>query len=89
MVKEAERRILALREEADRLEKETRLIDSLPLCPFCGGKPRISEIKPAWGSMNFGGDSDFSVACVDCGCRTKDYKDKESAVRSWSRRVSQ
>lgn len=77
-----------MREEADRLEKEKRITDGLPRCPFCKGKPRILEIRPAWGSMNFGGDSDFFVVCEDCGCRTKDYKDKESAVRSWSRRVS-
>lgn len=88
-MEDAERRIRALREAADRLEKEKRMVDSLPRCPFCDGKPRILEIRPAWGSMNFDGDSDFSVACEDCGCGTKDYKDKESAVRSWSRRVSQ
>lgn len=88
-MEDAERRIRTLREEADRLEREKQMVDSLPRCPFCGGKPRILETRPAWGSMSFGGDSEFSVVCKDCGCGTKGYRDKESAVRSWSRRVRQ
>lgn len=87
-MEDTEKRIRALRKAADWLEKEMRMVDDLQNCPFCGGKPRILEIGPAWGAMGFPGENDFSVVCTNCGCRTKEYKDKKSAVWSWSRRVS-
>lgn len=87
---ETERKIQTLRAEADRLEREKRLMESLPLCPFCGGKPRILEITHPWDLADCSGKSGrFSVMCEGCGCSTKEYKDKDSAVWNWRRRVSQ
>lgn len=86
LIEDTERRIQELRREADRLEREKKTVDSLPPCPFCGGKPRISEIKPAWG-LSYPEDSRFSVVCTGCGCGTKEYKNKDDAAWSWRRRT--
>lgn len=85
---EVELKIQALRAEADRLEREKRLMENLPLCPFCGGKPRILETTHPWDLADCSGKSGrFSVICEGCGCSTKECKDEGDAVRSWRRRI--
>ena len=84
MDQEISQKIQALRAEANRLEEEERLTDSLPRCPFCGGAPRILEFRGEWDSP---GEGKFVVKCKDCGCSTKEQKGRDNAVYSWRRRV--
>lgn len=79
-----EQKIRALRAEADRLEEEKRLTDSLPRCPFCGGDPHIVESRGYWDEA---GKGDFTVECTGCGCSTKKCKGRENAIYNWTRRV--
>lgn len=51
-------------------------------CPFCGYE------KPALASThtNFFAEM-FLVICDNCGCRGKQTKSKDDAVKSWNRRA--
>ena len=81
---EIELKIQALRAEADRLEKKKQLENSLPCCPFCGGKPHMAHMRGEWDDADKG---TFYVVCTGCGCSTKERKSEGDAVRSWEKRV--
>lgn len=49
-------------------------------CPFCPkGEPEV--VIPEGHYFRF-----YQVICSGCGCRTKEYPDKNMAVEHWNRR---
>lgn len=81
IVKEAWENGFAEGKKEKEAEHEPELEPEPKPCPFCGGKPLVSVIRPSTGVVEA-----WRIYC-ECGASTKWGKSKREAIEAWNRRA--
>jgi Lar family restriction alleviation protein len=51
-------------------------------CPFCGGKPFVSNRFPL-----FGEEATVAIVCEECNASTQRKRTERKAINDWNRRA--
>lgn len=60
-------------------------MSKLKRCPFCGGQANLYTIR----SNLIYPKNIYYVYCCLCDIQTKDYEDKEKAIKAWNKRTKE
>ena len=59
-------------------------MDTLKLCPFCGGTAEIKRYSPKFAGAY--ARTKVVVQCTRCHCNSGEWKRTDKAIEAWNRR---